>query len=221
VRLDQLTCSLSSLSISPWNIRRDSCLHHSNYLLHSGSIISLLLQFPSGSGLEYDSSVPPGLDWTHFDIGPCITQGYSPAFFIDIRKSIIDMSEMLEWDLLRWEFTSINTPVDQLPFIIRRSSPSAYQLTYQSVSSREGDERHTKYPTVLLLLISSSVVLGKCCLNLWTTVVWLRIQLRPKNRIRPVKMVDLLILCGFGLVSFGGEDMQCSRIRSEAVQVPE
>jgi hypothetical protein len=39
-------------------------------------------------------------------------------------------------------------------------------IDLSSVLSRGGDERHTKYPTVLLLLISSSVVLGKCCLNL-------------------------------------------------------
>jgi len=31
----------------------------------------------------------------------------------------------------------------------------------------------------------------------------------------------LLILCDRILVSFGDEDMQCGRIRSEAVQVPE
>jgi len=41
------------------------------------------------------------------------------------------------------------------------------------------------------------------------------------NKIKPVKMVDLLILCGFIFVSFGDEDMQCGRKRSEAVQVPD
>jgi hypothetical protein len=76
--------------------------------------------------------------WTHFDIGPCITQSYSPAFFIDIRKSVIDMSKVLEWDFLRWEFTPIDTPVDQLPLIIRRSSPSAYQLTYYQSCRERG-----------------------------------------------------------------------------------
>ena len=48
---------------------------------------------------------------THLDICPCITQGNSPTVFINIRKRIIDMREMLKWDLLRREFTSINTPV--------------------------------------------------------------------------------------------------------------
>lgn len=62
VTLGQLTCSLSSLSISPWSTHIGSSLDHSNYLLHSGSSISLLLHSPSGSGLEYDSSVPTALD---------------------------------------------------------------------------------------------------------------------------------------------------------------
>jgi hypothetical protein len=135
------------------------------------------------------------------------------------------MHNWYEWDV-GMGFVEVGIYVHKYPCrsaTIHHPSFESFRVPVDlsSVLPREGYEGHTKYPTVLLLLISSSVVLGKCCLNLWTTVVWLRIQLRPKNRIRPVKMVDLLILCGFGLVSFGGEDMQCSRIRSEAVQVPE
>lgn len=130
---------------------------------------------------------------------------------------------MLKWDLLRWEFTSINAPAHQylryLNSQVRvKLSEWAYQLTYHQHDCIERGRRHTKYPTVFLLLITSSVEAGKCCLILWTTVVWLKIQLRPMNRRRPVKMVDLLILCCAVFVFLRVEDMQCDMVRSQAVQ---
>ena len=84
-------------------------------------IVDLSSASLSESGQTYKSSAPLGL--TYLDISPGITQSYSPAFFIDIRKSIIDMSEVLEWDLLRWEFTSVDTPAHQYSLHLENSEP--------------------------------------------------------------------------------------------------
>lgn len=49
---------------------------------------------------------------THFDVSPRVTQDNFTAILLHVSKSVVDMSEMLTRDLLRGEFTVVNTPGD-------------------------------------------------------------------------------------------------------------
>lgn len=100
---------------------------------------------------------------TYFDVSPRVTQDNFTAILLHVSKSVVDMSEMLTRDLLRGEFTVVNTPGDlQVSESANsKSHERSDQLTYIKslvITLCTRYKTPTKYPTIRLgLFISISL----------------------------------------------------------------
>ena len=50
------------------------------------------------------------METAHLDIRPRVAQHHLSALLVHIGKGIVDVRQVLVWDLLRWELAPVYTP---------------------------------------------------------------------------------------------------------------